>query len=227
MNALASLRRLAHAVWHRRARAAFERDDPCSLFGLDLRIAPGVLHPRHFLSSRLLARQVMSLKLRDKTVADVGTGSGILALVAARGGARVTAIDINPVATLCATGNAARNGLESRVNVVTSDIFDRVPPGLQFDVVVTNPPFHSREAVDAPDRAFAGGAGSGFFTRLLESLPARLSKDGVLLMIHSSDADFGPIARMIEAGGMRGRVVGRRRGLFETLTISEFGGPSP
>ena len=45
-------------------------------------------------------------------------------------------------------------------------------------------------------------------------------------MIHSSDSDFAPIARMIEAAGMRGRVVGRRRGLFETLTISEFAGPS-
>lgn len=218
----AAARRLAYLVWHRFARDHLERPDTCSLFGLDLLIAPRVLHPRHFASSRLLARHVMAVDLRDKTVADIGTGSGILALLAARSGAWVTAVDVNLVAVECASGNALRNGLADRVTIMASDVFDQVPAGSQFDLVITNPPFYPRTAESVPDRAFAAGAGNLFFTKLAEGLPRRLKKDGALVMIHSSDADFQPIALMFEERGMRGRVVSHRRGLFETLTIREF-----
>jgi len=223
MNPLvAAARRLAHAVWYRRTRAALERADACTLFGLELLIAPHVLHPRHFASSRVMARHVMELDLRDKAVADVGTGSGILALLAARSGARVTAVDIDQVAVECASENARRNGLADRVTVLASDVFDHVPADLRFDLVITNPPFYSRASQSVSDRAFAAGVGNGFFSRLAESLPGRLEEGGALMMIQSSDADFAPIARMFEARGMRGRTLGERRGLFETLTTREF-----
>ena len=215
-------RRLAHLVWHRRVRASLERTDACSLFGLDLLIAPGVLHPGHFASSRLLGRHLMGLDLRGKDLADLGTGSGILALLAARAGAVVTAIDVDPAAAACAALNARRNKLADRVNVVVSDVFDQVEPGRRFDLVVTNPPFYPRAAKRAADHAFAAGIGNGFFARLAESLPGRLAEGGALVMIQSSDADFEPIGRMFEERGFSSRVVGRRRGLFETLTIREF-----
>ena len=219
---LAAARRLAYLVWYRHARASFERTDACSLFGLELLIAPRVLHPRHFVSSQVMARQVMELDLRDKAVMDIGTGSGILALLAARSGARVTAVDINQVAVECASENARRNGLADRVTVAVSDVFDQVPADLRFDLVITNPPFYSRAPQSVPDRAFTAGVGNAFFSSLAEGLPGRLKEGGVLMMIQSSDADFEPIARMFEARGMRGRVINVRRGLFETLTTREF-----
>ena len=223
MSPLASAaRRLAHLVWRRLVRASLERTDACSLFGLDLLIAPGVLHPRHFSSSRFLGRYLMGLDLRGRELADLGTGSGFLALLAARSGARVAALDINPVAAECASVNARRNGLEDRVNVVASDVFDQVEPGRRFDLVVTNPPFYPRAATSAPDHAFAAGVGNGFFAKLAESLPGRLKDGGTLVMIQSSDADFEPIGRMFEGRGLEQRVVGERRGVFETLTIREF-----
>jgi release factor glutamine methyltransferase len=223
MNPLPSAaRRLVHLVWRRRVRASLERTDACSLFGLDLLIAPGVLHPRHFASSRVLGRYLMSLDLRGKHVADLGTGSGILALLAARSGALVTAIDVDPPAAACASLNARRNELEDRVNVVTSDVFDQLEPGRRFDLVVTNPPFYPRAAKSAADHAFAAGLGNGFFARLAASLRGRLVEGGALVMIQSSDADFGPIGRMFEERGFKSRVAGRRRGLFETLTLREF-----
>ena len=226
MNPLvAAVRRLAYLVWYRRAKTSLERADACSLFGLDLLVAPGVLHPRHFISSQLLARQVLALNLDGKTVADIGTGSGILGLLAARSGASVTAVDLNPAAVACATWNAKRNGLADRVTVIESDVFENVPREARFDVVITNPPFYPRAADSLPDRAFAAGVGNGFFAKLAESLPGRLKKGGALLMIHSSDADFLPIGRMFEGRGMSGRIVSERRGFFETLTIREFRTP--
>ena len=223
MNPLvAATRRIAHILWHLRVRASLNREDAFGGFGLDLVIAPGVLHPRHFASSRLLAEYLATLDLHGKKVADIGTGSGLLALLAARAGATVTAIDISPAAVGCAADNARRNALVERIDVIESDVFDRVPTALRFDVVVTNPPFYSREAANSSDHSFATGADNGFFAKLAESLPGRVAKGGVAVMIQSSDADFAPIARMFAAMGFEGRVVRERRGLFETLTIREF-----
>jgi methylase of polypeptide subunit release factors len=219
---LSAVRRVAYRVWHRRVRATFERPDACTLFGLDLVIAPGVLHPRHFASSRLMARYLMSLDLRGRIVADVGTGSGLLGLLAARAGGVVTATDISPVAVECARSNALRNGLDERFRVVVSDVFEGVPTDRRFDLVLTNPPFYRRTPKSVPDRAFAAGVDNGFFSTLARDLPGRLTGNGALLMIHSSDADFAPLLEMLGRKGLAPRIVLESRGFFETLTIREF-----
>ena len=85
MNLLSSaVRRIAYLVWHSRLRATLNRADACTLFGLDLVIDPGVLHPRHFASSRRLAQHLMSLDLRGLRVADIGEGRTGLGAVLAR-----------------------------------------------------------------------------------------------------------------------------------------------
>ena len=85
---------------------------------------PTVFHPRFFLTSEYFAGFIDRLDLTGKTVAEVGTGSGILSLAAARAGAeRVVAIDINPNAALSAADNAQLNGLGERVFPVCSNLF--------------------------------------------------------------------------------------------------------
>lgn len=209
-------------VWSRRVRADFNRADACRLLGFDLVIEPGVLHPLHFASSQWMAAHLSSLDLRGLRVADLGTGSGILALVAARAGAAVTAIDTNPGAVHCARANAARNGLGPVVEVIESDVFAQVAPAAKFDLVVTNPPFFARSPRDPADQAFAAGPGGEFFRQLAKALPERLAPGGALLLVHSSDADFGEARGLFEQGGWRGRIEAERRGFFETLTLLRF-----
>ena len=70
-----------------------------------------IFHPRYFLTSAFFAQFVLKLDLCGKRVADVGTGSGILALAAAQAGAAsVLALDINPNAAQAAAENAHANG---------------------------------------------------------------------------------------------------------------------
>jgi release factor glutamine methyltransferase len=77
-----------------------------------LRVRPTVFHPRFFLSSEYFAEFLDGLDLSGKSVADIGTGSGILALAAARAGAtEVLALDINPNAALSALENASRSSV--------------------------------------------------------------------------------------------------------------------
>src|SRR5215831_7936759 len=79
--------------------------------GFRLIVRPTVFHPRYFITSEFFASYIGRLDLSGKRVVDVGTGSGILALAAARAGAaNVTAVDINPNAVVTAAENARANG---------------------------------------------------------------------------------------------------------------------
>ena len=97
--------------------------------GFRLTVRPTVFHPRYFLTSKFFANFLAGLDLNGKRVADVGTGSGILALAAARAGAaNVIAIDINPNAAETAAENARANGLGTRVTAVASDLLSALTP---------------------------------------------------------------------------------------------------
>ena len=82
----------------------------------------------------LLAKTVLrEVKETDKTL-DVGTGSGIQAILAASKSTDVTAVDVNPFAVECAKMNTKSNNLSSRVKVIKSDLFKNVKG--EFDLIV-------------------------------------------------------------------------------------------
>ena len=87
-------------------------------------------------TTRLLLAELSRLLQPGATVFDVGTGSGILAVAAARLGAeRVVAVDIDPAAVAVADSNMVANGVADRVEVSAHPVED--VPG-SFDVVVAN-----------------------------------------------------------------------------------------
>jgi SAM-dependent methyltransferase len=77
---------------------------------------------------------------RHARVLDLGTGCGLLALVAAKQGADVVGTDINPLALACAGHNAAVNGLRGTVEWRLGSLFEGLSPR-SFDLIVANPPF--------------------------------------------------------------------------------------
>lgn len=91
----------------------------------------GGAHP----TTRLAALLLQELPLEDARVLDVGTGSGVLALLAARSGARVTAIDVDAASVEDARRNAARNGAEEAITFAAGPLDEVEGP---FDVVVAN-----------------------------------------------------------------------------------------
>src|SRR5205085_2367128 len=66
--------------------------------GISLQIHPEVFHPGFFFSTKLLLRYLLQLPLHQRSLLELGAGSGLISFAAARAGADVTASDINPVA---------------------------------------------------------------------------------------------------------------------------------
>src|SRR5438876_2907468 len=100
--------------------------------GFELDVFPMVFHPRYFGSSAILAKFVSSLALSGKSFLDVGCGSGLIAMCAARGGAEVVAVDINAEAVRCTLANAEQHELQMKVR--QSDLFSTIDND-QFDAI--------------------------------------------------------------------------------------------
>ena len=82
--------------------------------GMRLQIPVGVFHPSIFFSSPIFANFLQSIDFQGKEVLDIGSGSGLLSLVAAQKGAQITALDINPIAVQTTAENARLNGFSMR-----------------------------------------------------------------------------------------------------------------
>jgi methylase of polypeptide subunit release factors len=171
--------------------------------GAHLRTRWGVFAPVRGEHVELTAEAVRRWPVAGKRALDVGTGTGVLALLLARAGARVTATDLSPAAVACARENAERLGLADRIEVVEADLFGEG----RFDVVVCNPPWLPHEAVTPLDQAVYDPGGR-FLARFLGGLAAHLAPGGEGWLILSDLAvrlglrADGELERQLEAAGL-------------------------
>lgn len=188
--------------------------------GFRMIVRPTVFHPRYFLTSEFFASFIGRLDLSGKRVADVGTGSGILALAAARAGAAtVTAIDVNPNAALSAAENARANGFGNRVSTICSDLLSALAPCAVFDVIVTSPPSFPGEPRDLADRAWHAGPGYRDIALLFDQARERLAPGGRVYVLLSSDSDLDLFSTLIARARFRARLVAERPFLVESFII--------
>lgn len=183
--------------------------------GFDLVVLPGVFHPDLFFSTRLLAEHLKAIPLEGRTFLDLGTGSGRIALTAARAGASVTASDLNPAALDTAERNAAKNGL--RITTVLSDQFEALPG--RFDVIAINPPYYDHEPANPAEHAFHAGAGLRYFKRLFPALAGRLGQGTEVFMVLSEDLDLSRIRSIAKDCGLGMHAVLSKRRWAETSTV--------
>ena len=173
---------------------------------------PKVLRTGAFFASRIDGRLVAP----DAEVLDVGTGSGICALFAARHARRVVAVDINPEAVRCATVNALMNRLDARIALRQGDLFAPVADE-RFDLVLFNPPFIVGAPKDARDAAWRS---NDLPQRFAAGLAAHLKPGGAALVLLSSFGDACPrYEAELRASGFRLELFARRRYVNETVTI--------
>jgi methylase of polypeptide subunit release factors len=191
--------------------------------GFRLVVRPTVFHPRFFITSEFFASFISRLDLTGKRVADVGTGSGILALAAARAGAiHVTAVDVNPNAASTAAENARANGHGDRVMPVCSNLLCALAPSALFDVIISSPPSFPGEPRDIADRAWHAGPNYRDIVPLFDQARERLAPGGRVYVLVSSDSDLDLFSRLIVRARFRALLIAERSIFIESLLIYEL-----
>ncbi len=151
------------------------------------------LNSSRLINSSKTCRELLrsSENVPGKRVADVGTGSGILALAAARAGAAsVVALDINPNAAKAAAENAHPNGLSKPIMVVGSNLLSALTPRPLFDLIVSSPPSFAGEPRDVADRAWHAGPNYRDIAMLFNQARKRLAFGGCMYVLFSTDSDL-------------------------------------
>jgi release factor glutamine methyltransferase len=163
-------------------------------FSLSFQVTPDVLIPRP--ETELLVVRALDLNksLAVTQIADVGTGSGILAVCCAKHipECRVTALDLSPEALQIAVANAKQHGVADRIAFLESDLLASCPAEDRFDLIVSNPPYISTAEMaqldgdvrnHEPHLALDGGAeGTEVIQRLIPQAAERLNQGGWLLI---------------------------------------------
>jgi release factor glutamine methyltransferase len=157
---------------------------------LDFEVTPDVLVPNP--DTELLVQLAVAREReagRSIRVADVGTGSGCIAIATAHYSpdVEVWASDISSEALKVAARNVAKNSLEPRVHLACGDLMDPLPG--KFDLVCANLPYLAAgiplpaAVVAQPSVAlYAGEGGAALVVRLLETAPAKLNPGGRVLL---------------------------------------------
>jgi HemK-related putative methylase len=216
------LRRIQHALaYHLFVKRALARTDVTTMFGLRLSVPPSVFHPKFFRTTRFLGEYLQNVDLRERHVLEMGCGSGILSLLAARGGATVTAVDINPEAVAATLSNASANRLGGSVSAIVSDLFSGLPTNGGFDVIVWNPPFYPLEPTDDASHAWNAGTGYAVLERFARSAGDHLRPGGRLIIQVSTEFDAGPFLSLFSSLGLSPLLAASKRLPFETLSIYE------
>jgi predicted nicotinamide N-methyase len=153
------------ALWEETEAAGAAQPPPFWAFAW----AGGQALARHVLDSPFL--------VEDRAVLDLATGSGLVALAAARAGARpVTANDIDPLSLTAATANAQANGISLRT--VEGDLLET--PALEYAVILAGDVFYSREMANRVLPFLRRAAGRGALVLVGDPGRAYLPTDAMI-----------------------------------------------
>jgi release factor glutamine methyltransferase len=180
--------------------------------GLKMIVFPGVFHPLLFFSSTYLGNFICNLKLKDSTFLDLGSGSGLLTLLAARSGAKVTAVDLSALAVANTSGNAHLNNLD--IITIESDLFENLPVYV-YDYIVINPPFYPSDPVNDSDLAWYCGSGYEYFGKLFAQLSHYYDENSQVYMILSEDCAINTIKDIAAQNSHDLRLVSSKRTVVE------------
>lgn len=204
--------------WHTRIFRRGRYNALCieRLDDIDLVVIPNVFNGVLLRTGKFLAQTLdQNLVAKDASVLDMGTGSGLLAICAARLGAQVIAVDINPEAVRCAQINVLLNHVEEQVEVRQGDLFAPVQ-NQHFDVVLFNPPFFHGSPRDALDHAWHS---EDAFERFVVELGSMLTPHGYALIVLSSDGDLISTLQSAESDGLQVDAVASQDLINEVLTV--------
>ncbi|PVX25498.1 MAG: protoporphyrinogen oxidase [Candidatus Bathyarchaeum sp.] len=159
------------------------------------------------------------------TVLDIGTGCGILAVLAAEKAKNVVAVDINPHAIEYATRNAQTYSVMKKIDFRRGDLFEPIKSNERFSLIMFNSPYLPSEPDEEKSwigKAWAGGPnGRVVIDRFIVDVPEFLAVGGRVLLVQSSLSDVKRTLEMFNEQSLRARVVAQVKVPFEMIVLVE------
>lgn len=159
------------------------------------------------------------------TVLEVGTGCGILAVLAAEKAETVVAVDVNPYAIKCARRNAEKNGVKERIEFRCGDLFQPIKQNERFSLILFNAPYLPSEKDEEKSwigKAWAGGQnGRKVVDRFIVNAPNLLTEGGKIMLVQSSLTDVNRTTEMFGESGLRASVAAEVKVAFEKIVLIE------
>lgn len=168
-----------------------------------------------------------NLVVKDgEKVLDVGTGCGLLAVLAADKASEVLAIDINPFAVRCALKNAMCNDGGSKLNMIQGDLFGPLNKELKFDLILFNAPYlptNENEPLSWLSRSWEGGpTGRQLIDRFIRDVKKYLKKGGRVFLMQSTLSDVERTVNEFLKSGLEAKIISNLAlPFFETLVLFE------
>ena len=159
-------------------------------------------------------------------VLEIGTGCGLLSVVAAKEAGAVVASDVNPYAVRCAMANAMINEVRGKIAFLQGDLFNALSETSKFDLIVFNSPYlpvDESEANSWLSRAWAGGpTGRKIIDRFILEAPKYLKQSGRILLMQSTLTDVEETIERFSERCLHARVLSERAlPFFETIVLIE------
>lgn len=161
--------------------------------GIPLIVYPGVFHPGFFFSTRLLLSVIEKFDLKNKSLLELGAGSGLISFYSAKKGAKVIASDISPIAIAGLIKNRERLNLQ--VEIIESDLFNNIAIQ-KIDYIIINPPYYPKNPANNMEQAWYCGEQFDYFENLFLQLKNYMNQESVLLMSLSQDCNVEKIANI-------------------------------
>jgi release factor glutamine methyltransferase len=157
-------------------------------------------------------------------VVDMGTGCGLLGIVAAKHAASVIGVDVNPFAVRSARENADLNHVLSKLSFVQGDLFAPLGIGKRFDLILFNAPYVPCEQLKGNswvERAWVGGTtGRRIIDRFISKAPRFLKRTGRILLMQSTLSGIEQTVRRFKQNDLKTSIVAKRDlPFFETLVL--------
>jgi release factor glutamine methyltransferase len=183
--------------------------------GIELELRGRIYEPRE--DSELLAEVVEAevKRRRSPALLDIGCGSGIIAIAAAKAGAVVTAVDVDEEAVELTKRNARLNN--AAVYCRLSDLFSNVKG--KFDVIAFNAPYLPEEIVKGENTVWAAGQRLEVIRKTIEQAAGHMKAGGALLLVISSLTGIDEVGKAFADNGFKFEHAAEKKVPWETLYV--------
>ena len=148
--------------------------------GVTVKVFQGVFHPGLFYSTKFLIDYILTQHLKDKSLLELGCGTGLLSIIAKQNGAVVTATDLSERAIENVTLNANQNNVH--IKIIHSDLFDLIEQK-PFDWIIINPPYYARSVKTEEELAWHCGEEFEYFKKLFSTLKDYMHSTTQVIMV--------------------------------------------